>query len=130
VAEKELTMPMLFSYGTLRQEDVQLATFGRKLAGQDDTLLGYEQSLVEIEDPDVIATSGKTHHPIVIFNGAADSHVAGTVFEITDEELRQADEYEVGSYQRVSARLVSGVTAWVYVDARYASASGKSGRHG
>ena len=39
-------MPLLFSYGTLQQEDVQLATFGRLLQGQKDELLGFEQSLV------------------------------------------------------------------------------------
>jgi hypothetical protein len=30
----------LFSYGTLRQEEVQLATFGRRLAGRPDALVG------------------------------------------------------------------------------------------
>jgi hypothetical protein len=29
-------MPLLFSYGTLQQENVQLATFGRLLYGQKD----------------------------------------------------------------------------------------------
>ena len=32
------TMPLLFSYGTLQQKNVQLATFGRLLQGQ---LLGF-----------------------------------------------------------------------------------------
>ncbi len=35
-------MPLLFSYGTLQQEDVQLSTFGRLLQGQRDELLGFE----------------------------------------------------------------------------------------
>ncbi|MGH9961724.1 MAG: gamma-glutamylcyclotransferase, partial [Pyrinomonadaceae bacterium] len=39
-------MPLLFSYGTLQQESVQLSTFGRLLQGQGDALLGFEQSLV------------------------------------------------------------------------------------
>jgi gamma-glutamylcyclotransferase (GGCT)/AIG2-like uncharacterized protein YtfP len=117
---KESIMPMLFSYGTLQQEEVQLATFGRKLAGQNDALVGYEQSLVRIDDLDVIAKSGKSHHPIVKFNGDPRSQVSGSVFEITEEELRKSDEYEVRSYRRVSTRLASGITAWVYVDARYA----------
>jgi gamma-glutamylcyclotransferase (GGCT)/AIG2-like uncharacterized protein YtfP len=114
-------VPKLFSYGTLQQEAVQLSTFGRKLTGHGDELLEYEQSLVEIDDPDVVATSGKTHHPIVKFSGNADGKVAGTVFEITEEELAMADRYEVASYRRVLARLASGANAWVYVDARFAA---------
>jgi hypothetical protein len=93
-------MPLLFSYGTLQQENVQLTTFGRLLQGQKDELLGFEQSLVRIEDPQVVATSGKTHHPIVKFNGRNDSRVSGTVFEITDAELARADQYEVAAYKR------------------------------
>ena len=53
-------MPLVFSYGTLQQEDVQRSTFGRLLQGQRDDLLGFEPSLVRIEDPQVVATSGKT----------------------------------------------------------------------
>jgi gamma-glutamylcyclotransferase (GGCT)/AIG2-like uncharacterized protein YtfP len=113
-------MPRLFSYGTLQQENVQLSTFGRLLQGQKDKLLGFEQSLVMIEDPQVVATSGKTHHPIVKFNGRNDSRVSGTVFEITDAELAGADQYEVAAYKRVAAMLASGKQAWVYVDARFA----------
>jgi hypothetical protein len=39
----------LFSYGTLQQEGVQLATFGRKLEGRPDQLNGYKLGLLEIE---------------------------------------------------------------------------------
>jgi hypothetical protein len=41
--------------------------------------------------------------------------VAGTVFLITHDELLAADAYEVSDYERVSAELASGSTAWVYV---------------
>jgi gamma-glutamylcyclotransferase (GGCT)/AIG2-like uncharacterized protein YtfP len=116
-------MPLLFSYGTLQQDNVQLATFGRLLHGQKDELVCFEQSLVEIEDAQVVATSGKTHHPIVKWSGRRESRVSGTVFEITDAELADADRYEVAAYKRVAALLASGREAWVYVDARYASAS-------
>ncbi len=90
-------MPHLFSYGTLQQEEVQISTFGRKLAGHTDTLIGFEQSLVKIDDPEVVATSGKTHHPIVKYTGETHHRVAGTVFEITDTELAKADKYEVAA---------------------------------
>ena len=113
-------MPRLFSYGTLQQDDVQRSTFGRLLSGQADVLPGYAQAMVAIDDPDVVATSGKTHHPIVRHSGVADDRVAGTVFEITDAELAQADRYEVAAYCRVAVTLASGLAAWVYVDARFA----------
>src|ERR1700675_4223277 len=81
------TMPKLFSYGTLQQEDVQRATFGRRLSGVSDALVGYRQSMVAIQDPEVVRTSGKTHHPIVAFTGKREDCAPGTVFEITDAEL-------------------------------------------
>lgn len=89
------------------------------IQGQRDELLGFEQSSITIEDPQVIATSGKTVHTIVRFNGRNDSRVTGTVFEITDEELANADRYEVAAYKRVAAMLASGKQAWVYIDARF-----------
>ena len=111
-------MPLLFSYGTLQHENVQLSTFGRLLQGERDELLGFEQSFVRIEDPQVVATSGKTHHANVTFNGRNDSRVSGTVFEITDAELAAADQYEqLAAYKRVAAMLASGKQAWVYVGA-------------
>ena len=109
---------LLFSYGTLQQLDVQLSTFGRELRGTADELVGFAQSMVRIEDAEVVKTSGKTHHPIVRHTGATTDRVTGTVFEITDEELENADKYEVSDYKRVAAPLASGRTAWVYVDAR------------
>jgi gamma-glutamylcyclotransferase (GGCT)/AIG2-like uncharacterized protein YtfP len=109
-------MPLLFSYGTLQQEEVQLSTLGRRLDGQGDDLPGCEQSLVKIEDPQLVTTSGKTHHANLTFNGNENSHVSGMVFEITDAELAGIDEYEGAfSYTRVAARLASGRHAWVYV---------------
>lgn len=106
----------LFSYGTLQQEGVQMAQFGRRLNGQADALLGWRTAMVEITDPDVLAKSGKRFHPIVM-PGRKDDQVPGMVFEITAEELAAADSYEVSDYKRVSAQLASGKTAWVYVKA-------------
>ena len=74
--------------------------------------------MVAIQDPEVVRTSGKTHHPIVTFTGRGDDRIAGTVFEITDAELAHADAYEVAAYVRVKAPLASGLEAWVYVDTR------------
>ena len=107
----------LFSYGTLQLEQVQLATFGRKLAGRADDMPGYSLTMLKIEDPKVVATSGKTHHPVVAYSGSSDDKVSGTVFAITPAELQHADDYEVDAYRRDRVVLASGVSAWVYVDA-------------
>ena len=117
------TAELLFSYGTLQIDAVQVSTFGRKLVGTPDALPGFAQSMMKIEDAEVVATSGKTHHPIVAFTGRDTDTVACTVFQITEEELRNADKYEVAAYKRIAAILRSGARAWVYVDARYAPPS-------
>jgi gamma-glutamylcyclotransferase (GGCT)/AIG2-like uncharacterized protein YtfP len=105
----------LFSYGTLQLPSVQQATFGRLLQGEADALLGYRRTMVKIDDPQVVATSGESYHPIVEASGDANDRVDGTVFAISAEELARADEYEVDDYQRVEAALASGRQAWVYV---------------
>jgi gamma-glutamylcyclotransferase (GGCT)/AIG2-like uncharacterized protein YtfP len=108
-------MPLLFSYGTLQDPAVQQANFGRELTGRADRLPGYATRLVEITDPDVVKVSGRTHHPIIVATDSDDDSVAGTVFEVTDEELAAADTYEVDDYRRELVWLASGVRAWVYV---------------
>lgn len=108
---------LLFSYGTLQDRAVQLSNFGRELHGRTDSLPGFRQEMVEITDPAVLATSGKTHHPIVQASGDPQDEIVGKVFEITAQELAAADEYEVADYKRVSVLLKSGVDAWVYVQA-------------
>jgi hypothetical protein len=119
--EVAFTVPLVFSYGTLQEEHVQLTTFGRRLYGQRDELPGFEPSLVGIDDPQVLATTGKTHHSNVTFNGRNDSRVRGTVFELTDAEVAAADRYEqLSAYRRIAVILGSGKQAWVYVDARSA----------
>jgi hypothetical protein len=111
-------MPLLFSYGTLQQADVQLATFGRLLVGTADELLGFSLAMLKIDDAEVVRLSGKTHHPILKQTGKDAERVAGTVFEISEAELLRADTYEVSDYKRVAALLASGRTAWVYVEAK------------
>ena len=110
-------MPLLFSYGTLQQEAVQLSTFGRRLEGQPDELVGFEQSLLTIADPAFVAASGKSQHAIVKYNGRSESRVRGTAFEVTDAELASADRYEPAGYTRITTTLASGQEAWVYAAA-------------
>jgi gamma-glutamylcyclotransferase (GGCT)/AIG2-like uncharacterized protein YtfP len=109
-------MPRLFSYGTLQHEDVQLSTFGRKLEGEKDLLVGYEPSLVKIHDQELATRLKKTHHDNVSKTEDDWSNVQGTVFEVTDDELAKADGLEAQfNYQRINVPLASGNEAWVYV---------------
>lgn len=110
-------MPLLFSYGTLQEEAVQLSTFGRKLQGQRDALVGFELSTLRIEDPAFVATSGRSEHAVVTFTGNGDHRVSGMVFEVTDAELASSDAYEPAGYARVQGMLASGTPAWVYARA-------------
>jgi Gamma-glutamyl cyclotransferase, AIG2-like len=111
-------MPFLFSYGTLRQEAVQISTFGRVLRGYPDALVGFELSTLKIEDPAFVAASGKSEHAVVTFTGKNESRMTGMVFEVTDTELARADAYEPAGYERVIGTLASGRQAWVYARAR------------
>ena len=106
---------LLFSYGTLRQREVQLTTFGRELNGQSDAIVGFELDYVTITDPHVIATSGSDRHPILRPTDRQGAQVAGTVYTITGAELAAADQYEVDDYRRIEVPLRSGRRAWVYV---------------
>ena len=108
-------MDYLFSYGTLQDKAVQIATFGRQVEGSPDALIGFRQDWVEITDPYVLKTSGKTHHPIVTQTDNPDDKVPGTVFALSPEDIARADEYEVDDYLRASVSLASGKTAWLYV---------------
>lgn len=105
----------LFSYGTLRQAQVQMASFGRLLQGREDVLPGYRLAQLEITDPEVLAKSEARFHPIA--EPSAGDEVAGTVFQITADELEAADAYEVSDYARVAVKLKSGLEAFVYVRA-------------
>ncbi|MEH6418381.1 gamma-glutamylcyclotransferase family protein, partial [Pseudomonas sp. CGJS7] len=97
----------LFSYGTLQLPAVQQATFGRLLDGRADALVGYRRTMVKIDDPQVVATSGEAYHPIVEASGDDHDRVDGMVFAISAQELAQADAYEVDDYERVDAALAS-----------------------
>ena len=113
----EVRTEFLFSYGTLQLESVQIATFGRPLAGTSDALQGFELVSLAIEDQKVIAISGKSHHTMASFTGRASDVISGTLFTVTPGELQNADKYEVPEVKRIAVVLESGVRAWVYVDA-------------
>lgn len=105
----------LFSYGTLRQPEVQRANFGRLLVGTPDAVTGYRLSTVAIDDPEVVVESGSAVHPILVATGNLADRIDGTVFLITQTELDAADAYEAEAYVRVEVALRSGGRAWAYV---------------
>ena len=107
----------LFSYGTLQTESVQLSTFGRKLDGSRDALVGYCLQMIQITDQEFVATSGAEFHRNLVFTDNTSDFVEGTVFSVTQQELEQSDAYEPDGYERVQVRLRSGLEAWVYLDA-------------
>ena len=106
----------LFAYGTLQNPQVQISTFGRRLAGHPDALPGYALSAIEITDPAVIAASGQARHPIITATGDDNDRVDGAVYELIPDELEAADRYEAGDYRRVRVRLASGTDAWAYIN--------------
>jgi hypothetical protein len=108
----------LFSYGTLRQENVQQATFGRLLQGRPDSLPGFVLVPLPIDDAYVVETSGLAVHSIARPTDDPGDLIPGILFEITQRELEAADRYEVSDVKRIEAVLASGAIAHVYVDGR------------
>ena len=106
---------LLFSYGTLRQSEVQRDVFGRELDGRPAAIVGYDLDYVTITDPRVIAASGSERHPILKPTDRADAAIEGTVYAVSEDDLAAADDYEVDDYERVAVPLRSGDQAWVYV---------------
>ena len=113
------TNELLFSYGTLQIESVQLATYGRLLNGTPDVLTGYVVRTFEIDDELVVAVSGLTQHTMASFTGLASDEISGTVFALTTQELANTDDYEVDAVTRVMVELRSGARAWAYVDTEH-----------
>lgn len=55
---------LLFSYGALQQEDVQMSTFGQLLAGCVDPLAGHGQSMIEAGNADVVGPNEARARPL------------------------------------------------------------------
>lgn len=108
----------LFSYGTLRQPEVQRAVFGRELDSVPDALPGFVIDSVRITDPAVIAASGSDRHPILRRADAAAPPIPGAALAIREADLAPADRYEAEDYERIVVTLASGREAFVYVGCR------------
>jgi len=106
---------LLFTYGTLQLEEVQLVTFGRRLEGRRDALPRYRLVMIKIHDEDFVLKSGTADHRNLQFTGDASDLVEGIVFAVTMNELEQSDAYEPEGYTRTQVQLASGATAWLYL---------------
>ena len=99
-------MEKLFTYGTLQSPLTQQKLLGRTLGeGTPDTLLGYR-----------LADLTGIHDVYTILQPHPGSTVEGMLFEVSQDELEQLDDYEGDAYQRVSVRLMSGTRAWAYCE--------------
>ncbi|WP_258027626.1 gamma-glutamylcyclotransferase family protein [Curtobacterium sp. BH-2-1-1] len=108
---------LVFSYGTLRQPEVQETLFGGPVPTTEDSLPGWRLDWVTITDPRVIRTSGSDRHPI-LRRGTPEDRVEGASLTLGHEwQMRAVDDHEVADHQRVEVTLGSGATAWVYVAA-------------
>jgi len=109
-------VPLIFSYGSLQQEAVQLSNYSRVVRGDPDELIGWVRSEIAVPKWHKAAAAAISHYANVERSPESGRRVAGTVFELTDAELAATDTYELDAeYGRVLAELASGRSAWVYV---------------
>ncbi|WP_269223246.1 gamma-glutamylcyclotransferase family protein [Flavobacterium sp. IMCC34518] len=102
-------MQKLFTYGTLQDTDVQENLFGRILQGTPETLIGYELSEIQIEEE-----FGLVHYPIIMETEDSNDTISGILYEVTMNDLHQADLYEGKHYKRIEVQLQSNQKAWAY----------------
>ena len=105
-------MEHLFTYRTLQNKSIQLELFGRLLKGNTATLIGYKLHEIQIEDE-----GEKANYPIIKCTNNPNDSINGIVYEITEMELRKADEYEGIHYSRVQVTLESKQNVWAYITA-------------
>lgn len=98
-------MERFFSYGTLQDSNLQQKLIGRKMSGKNDSVSGFRQEEIEIENG---------IYWILIPDNESVQMVSGQVFEITPAELEAFDVYEGSEYQRSVVTLNGGITAWIY----------------
>jgi gamma-glutamylcyclotransferase (GGCT)/AIG2-like uncharacterized protein YtfP len=102
-------MQKLFTYGTLQNDEIQESLFGRILQGTPETLIGYTLKEIQIEEE-----FGIVHYPIIVETHQSEDTISGIVYEITTNDLHQADLYEGLHYKRVEVHLQSNETVWAY----------------
>ena len=104
-------MEKLFSYGTLRQAEIQRALYGREVETIPDAIMGYCIRVVQLTGWKYAQVSGGSLQQ-TIEKGPGD--IEGSVLLLTPDELVRTDEYEPRGYARVKVPLRSGGEAWAY----------------
>lgn len=99
-------MPLLFSYGTLQFQNIQLALYKRNPDFFSDSISGY--SIISI-------SLGGEKYPALIPSNNSSTLIKGNVYNITEDELAITDEYEGDAYKRILQKLASGKEAWLYI---------------
>ncbi|WP_251450579.1 gamma-glutamylcyclotransferase family protein [Microbacterium sp. Marseille-Q6648] len=107
---------LLFSYGSLRDPEVQRGTFGRVVRTEGDVLPGYTVDYAEVEDHREIDDATPRIVPVVRETGSSLDKVVGSVLHLDEDELDACDEYQASLYRRARVVLASGRAAWVYLD--------------
>jgi gamma-glutamylcyclotransferase (GGCT)/AIG2-like uncharacterized protein YtfP len=102
-------MYKLFSYGSLQQNEIQEDVFGRTLKGTPEKLIGYALKKIQIEEE-----FGLVNYPVIIETKNDLDSIEGFVYDLSENELTQADLYEGMHYKRVEVLLHSNQKAWAY----------------
>lgn len=108
---------LLFCYGTLKNADIQLEIFGRKLTGVADKLYGYRIKQLELATGNELLASNIKFYPAAVVSHQPVDCIEGIAYKLSPGELELADLYETNAYKRVYTRLESGKWAWVYISA-------------
>lgn len=72
---------LLFSYGTLQKEKVQLELFGRLLHGTKDVLEGYRISSIEIKDEAFLSKGENKHQQTLTPSNNKFDKIEGTILK-------------------------------------------------
>ena len=105
----------IFSYGTLQYKHVQLGLFGRVLKGTKDLLLGFRLDQIKNSNQNSVELSGEETHYLAVYTGDEHETIRGMVYELTTDEMKQADAYECPDYKRINVKLRSGFTVWLFL---------------
>lgn len=103
-------MENLFAYGTLKDKRIQETVFGKVLTGTPDSVTGFTTKEIKIEEE-----FGVTPYPIIVETKNPEDVVTGTLYQLTETQLQQADTYEGIHYKRIEVKLESNVIAWTYL---------------
>ncbi len=108
-------MPLVFSYGNLQQEKVQLHLFGQLLSGEADSLYGYRLARIANTDKTILPNDESEWQYTLLNTADKNSRVDGTLFTLTDHQLNELDANKPRDYRRMFMTLSSGKRAWVFL---------------